>query len=57
MKMTVEQARELRDALNQAILNASNAGAAEVDLQGVLSAKAGEALDALAEAIEASKRS
>lgn len=56
MKMTVEQARELRDALQQAILNAANAGEDEVDLQGVLSEKAAEALDALAAAIEAAKK-
>lgn len=56
MKLTIDQARELRDALQQAILNAANDGSTAIDLQPVLSARAREALEELQAQIEAVKR-
>lgn len=56
MKLTIEQARELRDALSQSILNAANAQAKEVDLGSVLSEAADAALKTLADAIAEAKK-
>ncbi len=53
--MTPAQARELAVQLNIAATNAEVQGHEQIDLQNVMSARLGEALDSLQAAIDAKK--
>lgn len=54
--MKLEQARVLRDALNDAIARADQSGADEVDLTGTLDARLGRAIGELQEQIDALRK-